>query len=126
SVVSFDYFYRGDKPVEKQNTTFRMLWDNTNLYLFYEAQDTSLTARETGFDGRPYLDDCAEFFVIPIADSVNIHFGFEINIVKAAYDYLMLWQFNNRNVFIKDYNPSYQVEVTYNGTINNDKDKDTG
>ena len=30
-VVSFNYFYRADKPVEKQNTKFRMLWDVTNI-----------------------------------------------------------------------------------------------
>ncbi len=124
-VQSLNYFYRADKPVEKQNSTFRMMWDDANLYLFYECQDTSLTARETKFDGRPFLDDCAEFFCLPIPDSLNMHFGFEINITKAAYDYVVLWQYhNNRTIFIKGYNPEYKFDVTYEGTINNDKDKD--
>jgi hypothetical protein len=124
-VQSFNYFYRGDKPYEKQNSEFRMLWDDENLYLFYICQDTSLTARETKPDGRPYLDDCAEFFCLPIPDSLNFHFGFEINITKAAYDYVMLWKyFNNRHFFVPGYNPAYKYEVTYDGTINNDKDKD--
>lgn len=126
-VRSFDYFFRRDKPADEQKSKFRMLWDDTNLYLFYEFQDTSLTARETGYDGRPYLDDCAEFFCVPIPDSVYMHYGFEVNIVKAKYDYIMLWQFdNNRSVFIPDYNPVYEVGVTYEGTINNDKDTDKG
>jgi hypothetical protein len=124
-VRSFNYFYRGDKPVEKQNSKFRMLWDDKNLYLFYECEDTSLTARETNFDARPYLDDCAEFFCVPVPDSIYMHFGFEINITKAAYDYIVLWKYiNNRTIFIRGYNPVYQVEVTYDGTINNDKDRD--
>ena len=124
-VVSFNYFYRADKPVEKQNTKFRMLWDDTNIYLFYECEDTSLTAREKNFDACPYLDDCAEFFCVPVPDSLYMHFGFEINISKAAYDYIVLWRYyNNRTIFIRGYNPVYQVEVTYDGTINNDKDKD--
>jgi hypothetical protein len=126
-VRSLDYFYRGDKPVDKQATKFRMMWDDTNLYLLYECQDTSLTARETAFDARPYLDDCAEFFVIPVPDSLNMHFGFEINITKAAYDYMMFWQYyQKRNFFVKGYNPAYRVEVTYDGTINDEKDKDKG
>jgi hypothetical protein len=50
-------FFRLDKPVDKQNTKFRMLWDDANIYLFYECEDTSLTARETNFDGRTYIDD---------------------------------------------------------------------
>ncbi len=124
-VVSFDYFYRADKQFEKQLTKFRMLWNDTCLYLFYECQDTSLTARETKPDGRPYLDDCAEFFCLPIPDSLNFHFGFEININKAAYDYVMLWRYyNNRHFFIPGYNPVYKYEVIYDGTINNDKDRD--
>jgi hypothetical protein len=124
-VQPFSYFYRGDKPVEKQNTEYRMLWDDENLYLFYVCEDTSLTARENNFDARPYLDDCAEFFCVPVPDSLYMHFGFEINITKAAYDYIVLWKYyNNRTIFIRSYNPVYKIEVTYDGTVNNDKDKD--
>ena len=124
-VRSFDYFYRGDKPAEKQNTKFRMLWDDENIYLFFECEDTSLTARETNLDARPFLDDCAEFFCVPVPDSIYMHFGFEINITKAPYDFIVLWRYhNNRTIFIRGYNPEYKVEVTYDGTINNDTDKD--
>lgn len=124
-VVTFNYFYRGDKPAEKQSTEFRMLWDNENLYLFFECKDTSLTARETRFDARPYLDDCAEFFCVPVPDSIYMHFGFEVNLSKAAYDFIVLWKYyNDRTIFIRSYNPVYEVEVTCDGTINNESDKD--
>jgi hypothetical protein len=126
-VVTFDNFFRLDKPAEKQNTKFRMLWDDANLYLYYECEDTSLTARETNFDGRTYLDDCAEFFVVPAPDSVYMHFGFEINITEVRYDYIVLWRYyNNRTFFISGYNPAYEVKAIIEGTINNDKDKDKG
>jgi hypothetical protein len=120
-------FFRLDKPVDKQNTKFRMLWDDANIYLFYECEDTSLTARETNFDGRTYIDDCAEFFVVPAPDSVYMHFGFEINITEVRYDYIVLWRYyNNRTFFISGYNPEYKVKAIFNGTLNNDKDKDKG
>lgn len=126
-VVTFDNYFRLDKPVDKQKTKFRMLWDSTSLYLFYEAEDTSLTVRETMPDARPYLDDCAEFFVVPVPDSLHMHFGFEVNLSKAIYDYIVLWRYyNNRTIFIRGYNPEFKVEATYNGTINNEKDKDKG
>ena len=126
-LVSFNYFYRADKPVEKQNSKFRILWDDVNIYLYYECEDTSLTARETNFDGRTYLDDCAEFFVVPVPDSVYMHFGFEINITEVRYDYIVLWKYyNNRTFFISGYNPEYKVKAIFNGTLNNDKDKDKG
>jgi hypothetical protein len=126
-VVALPNFFRLDKPVDKQNSKFRMLWDDTNIYLFYECEDTSLTARETNFDGRTYIDDCAEFFVVPAPDSVYMHFGFEINITEVRYDYIVLWRYyNNRTFFISGYNPEYKVKAIYNGTLNNDKDKDKG
>ena len=126
-VRSLGYFFRRDEPLEKQNTKFRMLWDDTNLYLFYEAEDSSLTARETRYDGATYLDDCAEFFCLPVPDSLYMHFGFEVNITKVRYDYIVLWQFyNNRSIFIPDYNPEYEVGVTLDGTLNDDTDKDNG
>jgi hypothetical protein len=126
-VQSFDYFFRRDKAPEKQKSKFRMLWDDKTIYLYYEFEDTSLTARETNFDGRPYMDDCAEFFVVPIPDSAYMHFGFEVNVTKAAYDYIVLWRFyNNRTYFITSYNPEYEVGATYDGTLNDDTDKDNG
>jgi len=126
-VQPLNYFFRSDKPADKQASKFRMLWDDENLYLFYEFEDTSITARETAFDARPYLDDCAEFFCLPVPDSLNMHFGFEVNVTLARYDYIMLWEFyQKRNFFLPDYNPEYKVGVTYDGTINNDKDRDKG
>ena len=126
-VVSFNYFFRRDKPVDKQKTKFRMLWDDKNLYLFYECEDTSLTARETRFDGPTYLDDCAEFFCVPVPDSLYMHFGFEINITKVKFDYIVLWKYyNQRTFFLNGYNPEYEVGVTYDGTLNNDTDIDKG
>jgi hypothetical protein len=54
-----------------------------------------------------------------------MHYGFEVNITKVKYDYVVLWQFNNnRSVFIPDYNPEYDVAVSYDGTINDDTDED--
>jgi hypothetical protein len=126
-VQPLSYFFRLDKPVDRQNSKFRMLWDDANLYLFYECEDTSLTARETKFDGRTYIDDCAEFFVVPVPDSVYMHFGFEINITEVRYDYIVLWKYyNNRTLFLSGYNPGYKVKAVCDGTINNDKDKDNG
>lgn len=126
-VRSFDYFFRKNEPLEKQKTKFRMLWDDKNIYLFYEFEDTSLTARDTSHDGAPSMDDCAEFFCIPYPDSLSMHFVFEVNMNKAAMDCIVLWQYHdNRSFFIWDYNPQYEIGVASDGTINNDKDTDKG
>ena len=126
-VRSFDYFFRRNEPLEKQKTKFRMLWDDKNIYLHYEFEDTSLTARDTSRDGAPSMDDCAEFFCIPYPDSLSMHFVFEVNMNKARMDCIVLWQYyDNRSFFIWDYNPEIEIGVTYDGTINNDQDIDKG
>ena len=124
---TFDNFYRVEKPDDVQNTIFRMLWDNKNLYLLFEMEDKHLTVRETKRDGKPYLDDCAEIFFISAPDSLDTHFGYELNLNKASNDFIYFNDFyEGKNLAFKGFNPDFEVEVSYNGTINNNKDIDVG
>lgn len=124
---TLDYFYRIDKPDDDQQTTFRMLWDDKNLYLFYNMKDKYLTARETQRDGEPYLDDCAEIFFITAPDSLDTHFGYELNLNKASNDFIYFNDFyNGEDLAFKGFNPDFEVEVTFNGTINDNSDIDFG
>jgi hypothetical protein len=126
-IRTFDNFFRLRGSLDKQNTKFRILWDDEKIYLFYQCEDTSLMANETRHDGATHVDDCAEFFCVPVADSAYIHFGFEVNITKTSFDFVVLWKYlNGRTLFINGYNPDYQVGVTFEGTINDEKDKDKG
>lgn len=126
-VRSFDYFYRIEKPSDKQKTNFRMLWDATNLYLFFECEDKYITSRERNRDGKPYLDDCAELMLIPVPDSLNVHFCFELNLYKAANDVIFLNNFyQGKNGAITSFDPDYDVEVDIQGTLNDNSDIDKG
>ena len=123
----FDFFYRVDKPDDQQKTTFRMLWDNDNLYLFYEMEDKFLTVRETKRDGQPYFDDCAEIFFITVPKSLDTHIGYELNINKASNDFVYFNDFyQDKSAVLKTFNPEFDVEVTYDGTLNDDTDVDQG
>jgi len=123
----FDYFYNLEKEDDRQLTTFRMLWDEENLYLFYEMEDKYLTVRETKRDGQPYFDDCAELFLITAPDSLDTHFGYELNINKASNDFIFFNDFyEGKNIGFKGFNPEFMVEVTYQGTINDNSDIDSG
>ena len=116
---AFEHFYRVDKPDDQQQTTLRMLWDEKNLYLFYQMEDKYLTARETERDGQPYFDDCAEIFFITVPDSLDTHIGYELNLLKASNDFVYFNDFyNGKNGILKTFNPEFKVEVTYDGTLN--------
>ncbi len=126
-VRTLDYFYRIEQASDQQKTTFRMLWDEHNIYLFYKMKDKYLTARETQRDGEPYLDDCAEIFFITAPDSLDTHFGFELNLNKASNDFIYFNDFyQEKSIAFKVYNPDFEVEVSYNGSINNNTDIDEG
>ena len=124
---SLDYFYELQKPTDQQNTLFRMLWDEENLYVFFACEDQFLTASETKRDGRPYLDDCAEIFLIPAPDSLDMHFGLELNLYKASNDFIYLANiYQGKKGSVYSYNPDFKVEVTFDGTMNDNSDIDVG
>lgn len=124
---TLDYFYKVEKPDDDQQTIFRMLWDDKNLYLFYEMKDKYLTVRETERDGEPYFDDCAEIFLITAPDSLDTHFGYELNLNKASNDFIYFNDYYaGKDVVYKSFNPDFKVEVTYEGTINDNSDTDIG
>ncbi len=126
-VRSFDHFYRVETPSDRQQTKFRMLWDEKNLYVFFECQDQFLTARETERDGQPYFDDCAEIFLIPAPDSLMMHYGFELNLYKASNDFVFLNSiYQEKSGLVRAFNPDFEVEVMIDGTINDQGDLDQG
>jgi hypothetical protein len=124
---TLDYFYRVEQPDDRQITTFRMLWDDKTLYVFFQMEDKFITSRETERDGEPYLDDCAEIFLITVPDSLDTHFGYELNLYKASNDFIYFNDYvEGRDVVYKSFNPDFDVEVTYEGTINDNSDTDKG
>lgn len=123
----FKYFYKVEKSTDKQKSIFRALWDENSLYFFYDFKDEYLTVRETKRDGEPYLDDCGEIFIIPVPEPLDTHFCFEINLNKAANDLIYFNDYYKGNeIGFKSFNPEYKVEVSYNGTINDNSDIDKG
>ena len=88
STYPLSHFYGVNKPTDKQASSVKILWDDSHLYFFFQAEDHYLTARETERDGVPYYDDCFEVFLIPSAKPIKLHYGFEVNLNKTANDLL--------------------------------------
>lgn len=126
-VFSFSAFYRVETPTDQQETKVRMLWDDTHLYVSFEAEDQFLTAREQNRDGEPYLDDCAEVFLIPTRDKINLHFGYEVNLYHTSNDFVFLNDFYQAGrAVIKSYDPEFEVASLIDGTLNDNSDRDRG
>ena len=111
-----------DQTGKKQKTTARLLWDNDNLYVAYECEDSDVTAIYTKHDDPTYKDDAVEIFVAPPGVK-NLYLGMEMNARGVLYDYL--YPFPQR--IIKNYNlPGVRLATSIRGTLNNSKDQDQG
>jgi hypothetical protein len=107
----------------KQKTTARLLWDDDNLYVGYECEDTDITAQRTERDDPTYMDDAVEIFINPKPSQTAVYFGLEMNARAVLYDYLM----SNAQYAFKRFNlQGVQLASFIRGTLNLRGDKDQG
>jgi len=56
-----------------------------------------------------------------------VHYGFELNLYKASNYFIYLNNFyQGQNAAVRSYDPDFEVEVTVDGTINDNSDLDKG
>jgi hypothetical protein len=111
-----------DQTGKKQKTVARLTWDNDNLYVAYECEDSDIIAVHTERDDPTYLDDAVELFIAPPGVK-NLYVGLEMNARAALYDYIYV--FPQR--ILKNYDlRGVQLAVSINGTLNVTGDQDQG
>ena len=62
----------------KQKTVARLLWDDENLYVGYDAEDSDVVAHYDKRDDPTYKDDAVELFIFP-GKNRNLYYGLEMN-----------------------------------------------
>ena len=107
----------------KQKTVARLLWDDQNLYVAYECEDTDIVAFRTERDDPTYLDDAVEIFINPMPSQTGIYYGLEMNARGVLYDYVM---YQSKYLF-KQFNlQGVQLATFIDGTMNARGDRDKG
>jgi hypothetical protein len=107
----------------KQKTTARLLWNDANLYVSYECEDSDITAKVTERDGPTYLDDVVELFVNPKPSQEHTYIGLEMNVRAVLYDYL---DSAGRYVFRRFNLQGVKLATWIDGTLNESGDRDRG
>jgi hypothetical protein len=111
-----------DQTGKKQKTVARLTWDNENLYVAYECEDSDITATYTQPDDPTYKDDAVEIFIAP-PGAKNLYLGLEMNARSILYDYLYV--FPQR--LLKNYDlRGVQLATSIKGTLNVTGDQDQG
>jgi len=107
----------------RQKTTARLLWDDDNLYVAYECDDTDIVALHTERDDPTYLDDAVEIFINPKPSQTGVYFGLEMNARAVLYDYLMA---DARYAFKRFNMQGVKLATSIRGTLNMRGDEDKG
>lgn len=118
-----------DNTTSTQKTKAKVTWDNENLYLAFDVEDTEIVGKIQSQDAAFFeTDDLVEFFIDPDGDGQN-YLEIGINASGSVYDYVIKcpnascggWA--DDQVFdVKD----MEIETTIDGTLNNPNDVDTG
>jgi len=107
----------------KQKTHARLLWDDTNLYIAYEVEDTDITAQLTERDAAVYRDDTVEIFLNVRPSQTVGYYGIEINVRGAMFDYFCV----DAQFFINRFQlEGIEKGIQIDGTLNQRADQDRG
>lgn len=122
SAPAVDFIFPWDfQTGAKQATRARLLWDDRNLYVGYEATDADIVAHFDKRDDPTYRDDAVEIFINP-NPAQTLYYGLEMNAKATLYDYF--YSFPQLLIKRLDFS-GVQLATHLNGTLNQTSDKDT-
>jgi hypothetical protein len=102
-------------------TSFRIMWDDENLYVAYDAPDDLLHCEFKDRDEPIYDQDAVEVFLDPDGDGKN-YYEFQVCPAGTIFDSFLPSSRQNQN----DWNGTLEAKVSIDGTLNDPDDVDRG
>lgn len=115
----------GDKkPLPTHKTRFKMLWDETNLYILAEMVEPQVWAYYATRDQIVYHENDFEVFIDPDRDTHN-YFEFEVNAQNTMFDLFMKKPYRNGGNYDIGWDAvGLKSAVVVEGTVNHPADID--
>lgn len=113
------------KPTYK--TQFKMLWDDTYLYILAKMEEPHVWADITEHDAIIFHNNDFEVFVDPDGDTHN-YYEIEVNAINTIWDLFITKPYREQNnVVLNDWTATgMKTAITIDGTLNNPNDTDKG
>ena len=112
------------KPQPLLETRFKMLWDDKNIYFFFELEEPHIWATYSNHDQIVFHENDVEIFIDPDRNAID-YFEFEFNAKNTLFDLFMPLSYRNGGKPLMTWNaPGLKSAVSINGTLNNPEDKD--
>lgn len=125
AVLEIGYVFDGDTAPGIPETTARIMWDDTFLYIGYEAVDRDIWSFSDKHDDTMWLGDVVEFFIKPHNDA-KLYFEFNFAPNATFMDARMVSRGGGGFPRGKTWESGAKVASHLRGTDNNDQDDDEG
>lgn len=113
------------KSLPTFQTRYKMMWDETNLYIFAKLYEEHIWAYYTTADMIVYHENDFEVFIDPDGDTHN-YYEFELNAKNTLFDLFMNKPYRNGGKANIAWNANgFRSAVYCEGTLNNAADKDS-
>ena len=76
-------YYMGDKPEHRPRVQFRLMYDESNIYVIFKVDDRYVRAVREDYQGMVCRDSCVEFFFTPGGDVSEGYFNLETNCIAT-------------------------------------------
>ncbi len=124
---AFEFIFPWEQQTgAKQKTHARLLWDDTNLYVAYEVEDTDIVAQFTERDAWVYRDDTVELFLNVRPSQIAGYYGIEVNVRGAMMDYFCAYSADAQYYIKRFQMEGVKIAIQIDGTLNQREDKDRG
>ena len=105
-------------------TTFKMLYDENNLYIGGIIRETNITGSLTEHDCIIYHDNDFEVFIDPYGEG-QFYYELEFNALGTVMDLLMTKPYREDGNFLMNWDcTGLQIKTSYDGTLNDSSDTD--
>ncbi|MEZ5338406.1 MAG: carbohydrate-binding family 9-like protein [bacterium] len=124
-----DYFVdiSGEPDSEPMlGTRFKMLWDDSYLYVYAELAEPHIQASLTERDSVIYRDNDFELFIDPDSDN-HLYAELEVNALGTVWDLLLDRPYRDGGEGIDGWDiQGLQIAISLDGTVNDPSDTDDG
>jgi hypothetical protein len=115
-----------DKPAPPLRTNFKMLWDDTCLYIAARVMEPQVWAALKRHDAVIFMDNDVELFIDPVG-STHQYFEIECNAINTIFDLYLPKPYRNFGNPLSSWDTKgMRTAVKIQGTLNNPSDKDEG
>lgn len=115
-----------DKPAPPLQTNFKMLWDDTCLYVAARVKDPQVWAALTRHDAVVFMDNDVELFIDPTG-TTHQYFEIECNAINTIFDLYLPKPYRNLGNPLSTWDTKgMHTAVKVQGTVNNPTDTDEG